>query len=435
MSRRVSATVGLAVLLVVAVSGPTRAQEGGSEPTGFNLLADSSGVSNLFGAPGQAPYPVAAGTVPQSMSTLSAGPSGHALASVAWPGPLAGNAGSLAGLVLPLCVPDGAGVCSPKPGDLPPGALAAANYPVRAEADSNGPNEVTQPGMRAKALGNEARADAEVQDASSPNAFAFGSAVTRTRNAIESGKAVSTARSHVTGISVAGVVTIDSVTTEASASSDGEKPESGGRTVVEGLEIGGQPATVDESGVHVGEEGSENPLSDPVAELNAGMKESGIEMFLTRPAQRNEGDTASYSSGSLVIVWTIPQSGGYVLTMSIGGSNATAQAAPGFLDALDDAVPAVDIPSGVASDGAPLAVVPAEGTAVTPAALNPVAGPSGQPLVPLDAVPAAFFDGVSAAAVLLALVGAGVLFAGLRRLGGAALDRAPSACPLEGRPR
>jgi hypothetical protein len=422
---------GAVPLLLAPVAAS--AQEGGNEPTGFNLLADSSGVTNTFGAPGQAPYPVAAGTVPQSMSSLSAGPSGHALASVAWPGPLAANAGSLAGLILPLCVPDGAGVCSPKPGDLPHGTLALANYPVRAEADSNGPNEVTQPGMRAKALGNEALADAEVQDASSPDAFAFGSAVTKTRNAIESGKAVSTARSRVTGINVGGVVKIDSVTTEARASNDGKDAESGGSTVVEGLEIGGQPATVDERGVHVGEEGSENPLSDPVAQLNEGMKESGIEIFLTRPAQRRDGDTVSYSSGSLVIVWSIPQSGGYVFTMAIGGSTATAQAAPGFLALLDDNVPSVEVPSGVAGDTGPLAVVPSEGSAVAPASLNPVAGPSGQPLVPLDVAPAAFFDGVSAASILLALIGAALLYLGLRRLGDAALDRAPAACPLEGR--
>ena len=52
-----------------------------------------------MGDPSSQPYPVAAGLVPNAVAQLSAGPSGHALATMAWPGPLAGNAGSLVSIL------------------------------------------------------------------------------------------------------------------------------------------------------------------------------------------------------------------------------------------------------------------------------------------------------------------------------------------------
>ena len=425
--------VGVGLLVAPVATG---AQEsGGSDISGFNLDADANGLGVTFGDPLGQPYPTAAGQVPQAQTRLS-GAAGYALASLAWPGPLAANAGDLANVVLPLCVPDGDGVCSPAPGDLPPGAQQSVNSPIRAEARSAGPNEVTSPGMSARAFPDEARAEAEVQEASTPGAFSVAAVNTTARSALEEGQAVSTGLSTVSGIKVGPSIAIESVTTEARVSTNGEDLEAGGRTVVKGLTINGQQASVDEHGFHVGEQDSDNPLGEVEAGFNEGFAEGGFEMFVTRPVERREDGVVSYRSGALVIAWAIPDSGGQLLTLSIGGASAIAQAAPGFLDQLDEP-PALD------SEPPPLVLgestgsfegLPAPASDVA-APLQQVAGPDGAPLAALPVQPASFFDGISAASVVLALAGAALLSSGLRRVGVAAVDRVPTACPLEGRPR
>jgi hypothetical protein len=431
--------LGLALLLAPVATG---AQEtGGTGITGFNLDADASGVGVTFGDPKGQPYPTAAGLVPAAQTTLGdAG--GHALASLAWPGPLAANVGNLSNVVLPLCIPDGDGVCSPGPGDLPPGTQQLANYPVRAEARSAGPNEVTSPGMSARALGREARAEAEVLEASSPGAFVVNSLNATARSALEEGTALATGKSTITGITVGGSITIESVTTEARASTDGQDIVTGGRTVVQGLVIDGEPATVDENGLHLGGEDSDNPLAEPEAGINEGFKDAGIEIFLTRPVERREGDVVSYRSGSLVIVWNTPLTPPesevvQVLVVTIGGATATAQAAPGFLESLDEDLALGDdlAPLVLGDSTGGLEVLPAPVASDAAAPLAQVAGPDGAPLAAFEVEPASFFTGISPASVVLALVGALLLASGLRRVGAAAVERVPTTCPLEGRPR
>src|SRR5207248_10759003 len=82
---------------VMAAAAPTDSSSSDQPQIGlYDVTAESTGIGAPMGDPSSQPYPVAAGLVPNALAQLSAGPSGHALATMMWPGPLAGNAGTLA---------------------------------------------------------------------------------------------------------------------------------------------------------------------------------------------------------------------------------------------------------------------------------------------------------------------------------------------------
>src|SRR3954471_7152055 len=103
---------------------------------GFAILANAPGMQitydNTAGVGGT--HPVGYGTVPESTATLETGPIGKGLASVVWPGPLVGNLGASTAVL-------------PHGSDIPAPVLSLlqqnGNDPVRAEANSGGPPDVS----------------------------------------------------------------------------------------------------------------------------------------------------------------------------------------------------------------------------------------------------------------------------------------------------
>src|SRR5687767_4798176 len=95
-SRRTGALLLVAGVSMIASPVVAAADTSESAPQlgFFDVVAEATGIGGSMGDPGAQPYPVAAGLVPNSVAQLSTGPSGRALATMAWPGPLAGNAGS-----------------------------------------------------------------------------------------------------------------------------------------------------------------------------------------------------------------------------------------------------------------------------------------------------------------------------------------------------
>jgi hypothetical protein len=304
-ARRALGLVGVALLGLGLVGTAARAQTGGDVITGIGLVATSDGVGATFGDPKKQPNPVGAAQMAHTEATLSTGPTGYALASTAWPGPLVANAGSLAVLL------GGTGT---------PEEVRNANYAGRAEAFSPaGPNDAALgPGMKAHARDNVAEATAAAQNVVTSPGFSTGNVATTSRSTLESSGVVAFTQSMTSDISFgAGLVAIDSVQTLARATSDGRSAEAEGFTVVNGLEINGQDATVDENGVR---------FTDPVVgPLNEQLLSNfGIEMFVSKPQVTDDGPAASYRSGSLIVVWTLGDSG-YIAVYTIGGSEARAR--------------------------------------------------------------------------------------------------------------
>src|SRR5258708_19199191 len=112
MKRLLSAAGAVCLATAVAgivAGGPARADTAppGSSFGTFGLTAAAPGEQITYDFPNASTHPMAEGEVPQSVAQLSSGPIGYALATVAWPGPLAGNLGATAqvlGLGLPTAI-------------------------------------------------------------------------------------------------------------------------------------------------------------------------------------------------------------------------------------------------------------------------------------------------------------------------------------------
>jgi hypothetical protein len=363
------------------------------------------------------------GEVPESSTTLAQGPVGYGLSSVVWPGPLASNLGSL----LLVLRPDA------------PSQATALNNPVRAEARSGQNPPTTKndsvPGtsMSATALPELVEAEALVNSSSGPGTF--GPSRTHAISKLEGPIGKGIADSLVQNINVAaGVVKIDSVTSTAAATTDGTKSDGEAHTVVNGLTIGGQKATIDEHGLRIGD-GTPNAVANQVAQQALG--KSGTTITMGAATKESDGATTTVTAGSLVISWDT--GGGQIFTVSIGGASATVTAAPGT-DVAPSPIDTAPAP-GSASVGTPTdtgsGTLPStSGAASTPAstsgAATAPAASSGSPAVASPKLQLARYPKVlSTGSVVLAAFAAGLMGIGMRRLGDGILAEPTAAvCPL-----
>jgi hypothetical protein len=365
----------------------------------------------------------AEGEVPEANATLSTGPVGAGLATVAWPGPLAANAGTLLLVVNP---------------STPPQATML-NDPVRAEAHTgqNPPTATydTVPGTHLTATAKADRVDAlaTVQNATG-DPGTFGPSNVHSTAVNQGGNGKATASSLVEDISLAGgAVRIGSVASAAEATTDGVKGAGTASTTVTGLTIAGQSASIDEQGLHIGSTGQPaNAIANQIVDQT--LSQAGIKIVLSAPTRDVDGATATMTAGSLVVSW---KTSGSIVTVVLGGARASATASPGGDDSV---LGGADTPVG----GTPLAAAPVSArapsgaTSASPVALAPDTGgePSSstrrpRPRIGLPAVAASTSRPVRPAVVLLALVAAGLLAAGLREIGAATLgDGAGPDCAL-----
>lgn len=430
-------TAGVACLLGAAVP-PVVAQEveKGSGLGSFSLSANAPAVQVQIDDGGRCGRSVAGtagceGVVPESVSTLAKGPIGFALSSVVWPGTLAGNLGST------IILAGGS--------EVPPEATML-NSPVRAEARTGGDGEPVVyddvPGARmtAQAVDDEVKAAAEVAQSAAVGAGTFGNSRSSTRTAVTGvASAVSEASSSVSDISIAaGVVTIGSVRSTATATTDGKAATVKGSTVTTGMKIAGVPVEITDEGITV--QGTSAPLNKTLSDtVNAAVEQAGMTIALSQPVETKDRGNADYRAGSLVFVWQ-PQPD-QQFTVVLGGAAVSVAAEPELTFDLGDDVavaPPVDAPalsggvSGVPSTGeAPVAGDLGTAPDVAAPAAEPVAAPVTAPVAQRLPLP----DGIPPVSLVLGLVGAGLFAAGLRRLPDRLLQQAPvSSCVLEGAP-
>lgn len=431
-----------AVLLSLVVPSVARAFEAPPEEGvgSFVLSATGGGVEVFLGDSVD-------GSVPNTAATLETGGIGYARASVAWPGSLGANAGDL--------------VILASGGEIPPEmepTFRTLNYPVRAEARApGGPEEESfgdVPGVTMDAAAAESRSAAasDLQSTEVPGLvrFAGGSSESVSElTDVATADAVSTLSDVELG---GGLITIESVTSTATATSDGQAASGSGETVLSGVTVAGVPATIDEHGLRL-QESEVAPLGDAANEIaEQTIAQAQLEVYVTQPVVEVEGPAASVSSGSVLVVFGGQGEGVAVL---FGGTTASASASPPFsfpLEPLPEApievapAPPVELPEEpplpeepMAFDAPPAPVATSSGSGPAPRPLS-VAPPPRQPQAPsVEEVPAApsfspvaFFGHGNP--VWLGLVGAllgAVVARGLRRFGLCIADDS-GMCPLQG---
>jgi hypothetical protein len=258
--RRLALLVGAASLLGLAGNLPAEAQDAppgkaGEELFGaYQLTSRGIGVQGTYAIEGLLPGGSAIMdlTLPETLANFSSGPSGYGLASLAYPGGLVANFGSL------MAQAGG-------PADaVPP-------YPIKAEAFfPAGPTEsdASQAGGTVQKVvttdrGVDSSASFPAIDA--PPVVSIGSLTSASRGAIEGDLAISRSRVVLGNVRIlGGLITIDSLVTDLVAAHDGQTGSTAGGTTASGVKFLGLDATLTGDGLILKEA---PPVEGPAAPL------------------------------------------------------------------------------------------------------------------------------------------------------------------------
>ena len=375
------------------------------------------------------------GDIPEASSNLASGPVGSALAAVAWPGPIASNVGTLLLVSSPSAPPQS----------------SMLNDPIKAEAHTGqNPPTVTNSSVPGATMTATAKADSVESDATVQNtatqAGTFGPSHAHSNITSDGDVGKAAANSLVQNVDFgAGAVKIDSVTSTAEAHTDGTKADGSAATTVNGMTVGGMPATVDQDGVHFGNQGQPANQAANAAAQQA-LAQSGISMVVSAPTKSVKGGNAVVQAGSLVITWATG-AGNPTFVMTLGGAEASVAATT-----ADESAAIADLGTSVAGGASDVgssgdvASLNTSPVGVTPGGLGVASGVagSGSPVAPNGgssgpAKETPFSNATAFAAkpttfgwVLLALMAAGLVAFGLRRLTDDLLtERGATNCPLQ----
>ncbi len=305
----------LAVASLLLGAGPAGGQATDPAPTlgGYTGSAAASGLHVKYAPEGLLPTgpPLDFGA-PDALATIASGPATFARASVADPGDLLANPDALLALAS---------------SDYEAGTIPA--YPSRGEASSGVGHPSAEsnpaPGLNARAtIGpGSAAAQATTPALVAPAVATVGSMASYATTAVEGSTVTVHARSEISGIDILGLVHIDSLVTDLTATSTGGETALEGGTTITGASVLGQPAVIDDQGIRAAAGGLD--LSSVLGPL-------GITITLPGPVDLAGGSVGQLASTGLRI--------------DVAGS---AEAVPGVGDLLDSLPPIPPLAPGAPS--------------------------------------------------------------------------------------
>jgi hypothetical protein len=320
---RRTVTVAAAVAALVLLALVPVAHSDQPDLGGFQMRANADAISFIYDQPSfgiPAPHTFELHKM-HAETQIDSGPSAHALGSVLWPGDVVGNAGLALAIQLFVADPTSAGYFKPLIDGLQNGIqqfMDAYNkysgqngfppYPVRAESFyPQGPQDSDYPVGGGVLM--TSHADDRVTDASSvlqeggfPGAISVGAVKSTSSSGLVQGKAVSEATTKISNIDIGGgALHVGSVTSDIKATSDGTAATVERTNSIVGLEIGGQAITVDETGMHAG-----NETQDPLGEISKQLIDkyltpNGISLTVGKPTKTITGAQATSAIDELTI--------------------------------------------------------------------------------------------------------------------------------------
>lgn len=191
------------------------------------------------------------------------------------------------------------------------------------------------------------------------------SAISRVKVTKVSGKAMTEATTTLRSVTIAGLISFDSIILKATSIADGGAGDSSGSIIVEGGSIAGTPIAIDEGGIHVADQIAPFDL----APLEDALLQAGIELIGPSTVTEEPGGEFSVTKvRGPQITFTSPQNNN--LQIILGSVEAASTLLPGFsLPTLPEApvvpVPPPQIPIDTVGPGfvAPPAVVPQQPSA------------------------------------------------------------------------
>ncbi|MFP5255196.1 MAG: hypothetical protein ACLGI8_05025 [Acidimicrobiia bacterium] len=379
-SRTLAGLRRLAPMLALATlpAAPSQAQATAADLVGYDVVATGLAVTAFPVVPALLPVEAPAEvTVSLATATLSSGGQGFGRASTLFPGtPIAG--------IRPL-IEIASGQRLPVP-----------DYPIVVESREFEPakhNE--QPGitMSSDVDADRAVVVADAGGTSIPGVVTVRSARTLSTSLLEGQTVTATSTSTLEQVAIGDALTIDQIVSIARVTSDSVTATCEGEVTISGVSVAGQPATIDERGIHLDGSGSSPaPLGDGGAAAAQPLAATGVTARVLGGADACEGALGSRTTAGLLVSVPLPSAGavppgGHVdlvlasTSASAGASVLAAFEAPPFEPAMPTASEVVTRLPGPASGGialSPSAPVrsspPAPGTAARPAlAAEPVA--------------------------------------------------------------
>ncbi|HVA44160.1 MAG TPA: choice-of-anchor P family protein [Acidimicrobiales bacterium] len=435
-----------APLTLVAV-GVTAAAPAGAEVAGapasflaFTTAAQAPIAQITEDEPSASYHPEGEGEYGYTVATMGLD-AASALSATVWPGSVAGNAGSLVGVL------------------GGPSAASVLNDPVRAQAISgtdqtqqtvsSPTGTVMQAEVASGASGAEsATAGGSLAGGTFGAGGSVGNSTTSSSLVFDPGAGTLTAAalSHADNVDLAaGLVSIGSVTSSATATSSGAAvPIESGGTDFQDLKIAGQSAYVDGSGVHLGSPGHPAPLAEQQT-IDTALAGTGMQIYFTDPHRITEGEVSYYYAGSVLFYWGVPQDpSANSFTYSIGGAAVAMAVTPGTPGVTGRPPVAIPPPPSVTGPGifTSGSASPAGTTTLSlPTANSPGAAisaaigraPSGTPQLGILAAQPDLPGGLGAGWWLMILLG-GLLGAFLLPLVPGLFGSAAADCPRQRRP-
>lgn len=203
------------------------------------VVDNTSGLSGI--------HPLSEVDLPEDTSDFESGPYGYGLASVLWPGAVAGNVGSLSG---ELPIPS---QLAPLFGDLNDPVKAESYYPAGpTQVDYPSGNQTGAVEMSSQATANGISAKAGLGDIGVAGLLSLQS-VQGSTTATASDVAQSTASGSFSSLSLlGGLITVGATTSSATAESDGLHPSGTSQTHIGAITVLGHSVSVGSDGLVVG---------------------------------------------------------------------------------------------------------------------------------------------------------------------------------------
>ena len=178
-------------------------------------------------------------------------------------------------------------------------------YPYRVSATSGlgaPTDEVTAaPGLHASVRADEtgSGAEATMPFLAAPAILRAGTLSASASTTLDAGTVTVRSRTAITGVDLLGLVAIDSIVTDLTATSSGGETTTEGGTVVTGATVLGQPVTIDASGIAAGNgSGGSNPVVDAVDEA---LRQVGITLTVAEPVALAGGSAGQLAAAGLRI--------------------------------------------------------------------------------------------------------------------------------------
>jgi hypothetical protein len=450
-TRRVRALVLLILGLLLGGAFGLRVNRARADTTlgSYSAIAAAQGIEFTEDEPSAQAHPEGQGDAPYATSLLTNGGVGYGLSSIVWPGAYGGNAGSLVlvaapSQVGPVARPDAVT-------DAVKTASPALQYPIRAETHAGTAPDASYaqiPGvtLTSHADGNDVHAIADVQSAQQPGSVTYGNMHADSSSTLNGNSVKALANSTLQNVNIgAGTVKIQSLISTATATTDGSTSSANGATLVKGLTVGGQPAYLDQSGLHIGS--SNQPANAAAsAAANQVLTNFGMKIYVSQPQTERDGGNITYTAGSVVFQWIPPSNPSKnVFLLTLGGARVSVAAGAGF-DAASQASGDTGAGGGaVSSDtgGGDTSVLGSTGSLsgdstglsgggglATSTGTAGRSGGGGAQAFNGQTI-AKTFEGVGPAWLLVALAAAGLLGWGGQRLIADLVDKPPATCPLE----